>query len=91
LEETLEMILPTGHERKVTVSIKKGENLLNVFIRLANNENEFFKKFIEKGGMSDEGPFVVICNNKIIKYEQIRFFTPNPGDKIYFIQPILGG
>lgn len=90
MNKSLEIIFPTREEKTLKVRIERKENLKKIFENLARNSN-FFCDFLKNKGMTDEGPMMIVCNNKMINYNQLKDVLVGPGDKIYFIPPILGG
>jgi len=91
LEKTLEIIFPTNNEKKLKVTIEEdNENLMNILEDLAK-DNKFILNFLKCYGITDDGPLSIIHNKQLINFDQLPNVFVKPGDKLYFILPILGG
>jgi molybdopterin converting factor small subunit len=88
--EPLQITFPVNTKNKLNIYIKKEDNILNLFENLKKN-NEFILEFLNNKGMVDDGPILIIHNNRQINFNQLKDAIVKPGDRIIFIPPILGG
>lgn len=90
LEDYIQLNFPTNSSKKLNFYLEKQQNLIEIFEYL-KKDNEFILKFMEQKGMTDDGPILLIHNKKQIHFDKLKNITVKPGDKLYFIPPILGG
>lgn len=76
---------------RMAVQIGQHKTYLEMLSELANRGDPFFQEFVAGKGSTEEGPFMLVLNGRMVTYEDLLQIQPCVGDEIIFIAPILGG
>lgn len=77
--------------RRLKFRLYNEKSLLEVLKKLALNSDSYFSELIEGSGSTEEGPFIFVFNNRIIRFQDLDNIAVNPDDELVLIEPILGG
>lgn len=95
IEDEIVLFVPPDVALKLGVTrlfVKIGESKnYEQVLQSLNSVDPFFNDILSGKGSTEEGPFILVLNKRILTYEKLINTKVNSKDEILFIPPILGG